>query len=126
MKKEIAAAALLITLITASLFNILYLDRFVGGLTDALELSRRSMEAGDFYDAEASLRAAIDTWMAADGYTHIFIRHSEINSTTDAFYETLGDVVSHDTESAEGSFGKLNAQLTSITGIEHLRFGSIF
>lgn len=126
MKKEIAAAALLIALIAASLFNIRYLDNFIGGLTGALELSRRSMEAGDFTDAETYLRGAIDEWMAADGYTHIFIRHSEINSTTDAFYEALSDVVSHDTESATGSYGKLTAQLTSITGIEHLRFGSIF
>jgi len=126
MKKEVAAAALLIALIAASLFNVGWLDRFVGGISDCLELSRECMEAGDFKEAENQLLLAIETWTGADGYTHIFIRHSEINSTTDAFFEALSDVVSEDGKSAVGSFGKLNAQLKSITGIEHPKLGSIF
>lgn len=126
MKKEFAAAALLLALIAAAIYNIHWLDGFIGGICGDLALSRTRMVAEDFAGAEDFLSDAIDKWMDAEDYTHIFIRHSEINSTTDAFYEALGDVVSHDAAAASGSFGKLSAQLESITGIEHIRFGSVF
>lgn len=126
MKKELIASALLLVLIAGALFNVYWLDRFVGGISDSLESSRECMEACDFERAKDHLLAAIDAWTGADSYTHIFIRHSEINSTTDAFYEALSDVVSEDVKSAEGSFGKLDAQLNSIVSIERPKMGSIF
>jgi len=126
MKKEIVAAALLLALIAGALYNVHWLDRFIGGILDSIDQSRECMETGDFKEAEDHMLLAIDTWTGADGYTHIFVRHSEINSTTDAFFEALSDVVSEDEKRAEGSFGKLDAQLLSIIGIERPKLGSIF
>ena len=126
MKKELIAGTLLILLLAASYYNVYWLDRFVGELEAEVILSRACMEAGQFTDAEASLRRAIDRWIAADGYTHIFIRHSEIDSATDAFYDLLSDVKARDTESAVGSTEKVMAHLQGLVGMERPTLGSIF
>ncbi|MEG1632945.1 MAG: DUF4363 family protein [Oscillospiraceae bacterium] len=126
MKKEIAAAGLLLLLIAGALVNIGYLRGFVGELGDNLALSRSAMENGDAENAELMLRSAIDEWLSADGYTHIFIRHSEIDLTTDAFYELLSDILAGDSQSAIGSFEKLEAHLASLVTMERVTLGSIF
>lgn len=43
------------------------------------------LKSGDSKSAAETLDKAIEHWLTLDGYTHIFIRHSEINSTTEAF-----------------------------------------
>lgn len=126
MKKEIVAAGLLLALLAAAMYNIHFLRGFIGSLTDTLYESRDLCEAGDFDGAEESLRAAIDTWNAKEGYTHIFIRHSEIDSTSDAFYELLSDISSKDASSAVGAYEKVLAHLTSIYTMEKITLGSIF
>lgn len=85
MKREIAAGLVLLLLAIGSWFNLNYLREFTGGLEEQLALSRAYCYAGRFDLAEEVLSKAADEWLGADSYTHIFIRHSEIDSTTDAF-----------------------------------------
>lgn len=125
MKKEWIAGALLAVLLGGAVYNIHYMDKLAQTLIGSVECSRAQMDTGDYAGAEASLRGAIDLWMGSDGYTHIFIRHPEIDSATDAFYELLSDVVSRDNDAAVGSFEKVEAHLTSIAGMEHITIGSI-
>ncbi len=126
MKKEIFAAGLLLALFAAALYNIHFLRGFIGDLSDTLYESRDLCEAGDFDGAEESLRAAIDTWNSKDGYTHVLIRHSEIDSTTDAFYELLSEISSKDASAAVGAYEKVLAHLVSIYTMEKITLGSIF
>lgn len=83
-------------------------------------------EAGQFELAEQELENAAQDWLGADGYTHIFIRHSEIDSTTDAFFELMSDVRSGDAQSASGAYEKLAAHLDSLYTMERVTLGSIF
>jgi hypothetical protein len=116
---------LLALLFGGALYNIHYMDRLALTLTDELEDARADVGAGDFVSAEKKVRSAIDLWMSSDGYTHIFIRHPEIDSATDAFYELLSDVASKDAPSSVGSFEKVEAHLQSIATMEHVTIGSI-
>lgn len=125
MKKEIIAILLLALLFGGALYNIYYMDSLAETLIVSVEDARKSADAGDFNAAETELRGAIDLWMGSDGYTHIFIRHPEIDSATDAFYELLSDVKSGDSKAAVGSFEKVEAHLKSIAGMEHITIGSI-
>ena len=118
MKREIAAGLVLLLLAIGSWFNLNYLREFTGGLEEQLALSRAYCYAGRFDLAEEVL--------SKDGYTHIFIRHSEIDSTTDAFFELMSDVRSGDAESAAGSYEKLLAHLSSLYTMERVTLGSIF
>lgn len=126
MKRELAAAAVLILLLAGSWWNLKYLRDFTGGLSETLDLSRAYCKAGQFELAEQELEKAAQDWLGADGYTHIFIRHSEIDSTTDAFFELMSDVRSGDAQSASGAYEKLAAHLDSLYTMERVTLGSIF
>lgn len=126
MKRELAAAAVLILLLAGSWWNLKYLRDFTGGFSETLDLSRAYCEAGQFELAEQELEKAAQDWLGADGYTHIFIRHSEIDSTTDAFFELMSDVRSGDAQSASGAYEKLAAHLDSLYTMERVTLGSIF
>jgi len=126
MRKMIFASVLLALIFAGALLNLRYLNHYIGELQGDIAESRKSAEAGDLSGAEEKLWEAIDRWKAAEGYTHIFIRHSELDSATDAFYELLRDLYARDVQSAMGSYEKVMAHLSSIDNIERVRLGSIF
>ena len=125
MKKEIFALSLLLLLFAASLFNIWYFDRLCLDIAGEVNASEEALEAGDTRAAEKHLENALHTWLDADSYTHIFIRHPEIDSTADAFYELRQELESENSERCRSAYDKLLYHLESIRTIEHLRFGSI-
>lgn len=126
MKKEIAAGIILALLFAGAIVNIHYVDKLSQGLIAQVEDARGMAGAGDYQAAQKVLAGAIYQWMDADSYTHIFIRHPEIDSTTDAFYELLDSVSAGDIKTAQGAFEKVEAHLASIAGMEHITIGSIF
>ncbi len=125
MKRELAAAVLLLALFIASLFNIRHLHGLTDGLCSLVEASQEACEAGSFEKAEVLLRSAMDDWKAAEGYTHVFIRHSEIDAATDAFCELLGDVRAGDGAAASGAYEKLISHLQSLYTMERVTPGSV-
>ena len=124
MKKEIIALLLLVLLFAASLFNIWYFDRLCLDIAGEVKASAVALERGEPEAAQEHLNIALHTWLDADSYTHIFIRHPEIDSTADAFYE-LGQALEENSESCRAAYDKLLYHLESIRTMEHLRFGSI-
>ena len=124
MKKEIIALSLLVLLFAASLFNIWYFDRLCLDIAGEVKASAVALERGEPEAAQEHLNIALHTWLDADSYTHIFIRHPEIDSTADAFYE-LGQALEENSESCRAAYDKLLYHLESIRTMEHLRFGSI-
>ena len=126
MKKEIAAALILVLLFIGTLINIQVVDRLTGDILSLLEQAEQAAQDQDMDAAIENAQAAADLWNGADAYTHVFIRHSEIDSTTDAFYELLIQLDSGEAGGAKGAFQLLRAHLTSISGMEQVSFGSIF
>ena len=86
MKKEAIAGAVLALLIALSAWNIYSIDALTDGIGDSLRMSQALADIGDFDSAKIELDKGLRLWLNADGYTHIFLRHPEIDSTTDAFY----------------------------------------
>ena len=126
MKKCIGAAVLLVLLLAGGLLNVRYLDGLTGELVSLADAAMALAEAGDFPAAAERAEAAAQRWAEADGYTHVFVRHTEIDSTTDAFCDLLGELYAEDAPAARGAHRKLREHLTSIAGMEHITFGSIF
>ena len=73
-----------------------------------------------------ALREAIERWYGAENYTHIMIRHAEVDSATDAFYAALEPILTHDADAAESAIECLKAHLQSIGSMEHVSFRSVF
>lgn len=126
MRKEIAAAVILMLMFAGVLINIRANEHILDGLMSEVGSAYKLAVEGDFPASEESMRTAIAHWQSYDSYTHIFIRHSEINSATEAFYNMLGDISSEDEKSLSGSYGLLSAQLKSMITMERISLGSIF
>lgn len=126
MKKEIIAGLLLVLLFAGVLVNIRVTERMVTCLTSEAERAYESAVSGDFESAKRQIDAAAEHWLSLDGYTHIFIRHSEINSTTEAFFQLRSDIYAEDAGSAVGSYGLLKETLSSLMTMEQISIGSIF
>ena len=94
-------------------------------MREALELARQAAEEGDASRALEELDPALERWLKADSYTHIFIRHSEIDSTADAFYELREVLLAEELEGCDAAYGKLRYHIISIQEMEHPRLGSI-
>ena len=124
MSRELAAGALLLLLIAGAWWNIHAVDRLTGELLAGLDASQAAEEQGRHSDAQAALDKALNRWLEADSYTHIFIRHAEIDSTADAFYELQSQLLSGEGDSS-AAFDKLLYHLDSIQRMEHPSLGSI-
>ena len=126
MRKMYVGIIVLVLLFAATLLNVRYLDSRLNSLLEYVNEAEALAEEKNFASAARTLQEAIDCWNGMDGYTHIFIRHSEIDSATDAFYEYLSDLCGGDGGNAAGSCQKLKAHITSIITMEHISLGSIF
>ena len=126
MKKEIISALLLLLIFSGVLVNIRINERIVSSLINEVDMSYENLKNGNEDKAMQQLDTAIEHWLNLDGYTHILIRHSEINSTTDAFYGFRSDVGSGDADAANGSYGLLKETLLSLMTMEQISLGSVF
>jgi hypothetical protein len=126
MKKEMIFGGILVCLFVLSLINIHMLDKMTGELTGLLDESLKSAESGDWESAVKKAEEAEALWNKADPYTHIVVRHSEIDTTTDAFYEVLKALYSKNLGMTKGSCKDLNSHISSIVSMEKVTFGSIF
>lgn len=126
MKKEIISALLLLLMFSGVLVNIRINERIVSSLINEVDMSYENLKNGNKDKAMQQLDTAIEHWLNLDGYTHIFIRHSEINSTTGAFYGFRSDVGSGDADAANGSYGLLKETLLSLMTMEQISVGSVF
>ena len=124
-KTAAAAAALMALMIGASVWNIRYIDSFTDSLIEQIELSRTMWISGKKEAARETLEQALDRWYGAETYTHVFIRHAEVNDVTDAFYDVFAAIRSGDT-AAGSQYDRLEAHLRSINDMEHVTIRSVF
>lgn len=125
MRREISASAILLLMLLFSLWNLRQIDTLTGEIEKLLHYSSAAAEQSDFTTAEDAALRALDIWLHADGYTHIFIRHPEIDSTSDAFYELLAAIGAHESDALGAAYGKLLYHLHSIDSMEHVSLGSL-
>ena len=126
MRREICAMLLLLALFGAAAFNIRAADRLTDEIETHLSLSEKALLAGDRAYAESELAAALRIWRAAEHYTHIFIRHGEIDSASDAFFQLRQGLLAGDGKELSAAYDLLRYHLESIDRMEHISLGSVF
>lgn len=125
MKKMYAGILILALLLCAAIYNVHYLDAKMEMLLQYVDTAEALAGHGESDSAAAILREAISYWDGMDSYTHVFIRHSEIDAAFDAFYDCLGCLQSGD-DGSSAALEKLRSHLLGIATMEHLGLGSIF
>ena len=123
MSREKMALLLLALLITVSAWNIGAANRLCTTIAAELE---RAEQADSLPEARTAMNKALEIWLSAEKYTHIFIRHPEIDSCSDTFYDAIDALVSGDEDSFDISLKKLRYHLESIAGMEYVSIGNVF
>ena len=126
MKREIAAALLLAAMFGVSLWSIRRTDRLTDEVEQHLALSEKALRADDRAKAETELEAALRVWRAAEGYTHVFLRHAEVDSVSDAFFALQQGLCAGDGLELGAAYDLLRYHLGCIDTMEHISPGSVF
>ena len=126
MKKEIGALLLLAALAAGSAWSIRKTDMLTADVKTHLELSEKALLSGDRDYAAEQLEAALRIWLSARGYTEVFLRHTELDSTSEVFYETMQDLRAGETRGLSAAYERLRDHLDCIAAMEHVSLGSLF
>ena len=125
MKRELAAGLLLLALIGGAIYNIFYVGKLARDISGDLYASQEALTAGNGERAEKYAERALQKWLGAEQYTHIFVRHSEIDATADAFYDLLQSLSGGEYDGIDKAYSKLLYHLSSIATMEQISLGSI-
>ncbi len=125
MRREYTAMIILAILMLGAWLNLRHMDSLTERIEAKLELSQKAAEQGSMDISEKALLDALDMWLGADGYTHIFIRHSEIDAISDSFYDLYDALLSGETDALTPAYEKLIYHLESVNDIEHLSLRSL-
>lgn len=126
MIKEILAGALLVALLVLSMINVGAVERLSDRMTNHINSALGYARLEQWDEAAKSAEAAAKLWREKDSYTHIFLRHSEIDSATDALYELLKAIYAQEYGTTKGAAYLARSHFESIKSMEQIRFGSIF
>jgi hypothetical protein len=124
--KEIFVGCFLILMLTAAVVNIRCLTRLTGRVTELIEEAERLASRENWSGAAEKAEEATRYWENSDTYTHLVLRHSELESATDAIYDFLEQVYAREKGGAKGAAEAAKARLKSICSIEKIRLGSVF
>lgn len=126
MKKEIFAAAILVLLAAISAWNLNYAQKLTTELSQAVDASIEMAKSGQWQKAASIAESASEKWNSADSYTQIFMGHTELELTTDAFGDYLGELYRCDLGGARGAHQKLIEHIKTIYEMERITLKSVF
>ena len=126
MKKELFAAALLLLILGLSLLNTGVIGGLCDEITALVEDSASAANGGDWEGSQALLEEAMALWKAREGYTGIVLRHTDIETLTDDFYELTEHIYTRDGPAATAAAALVREHLNSIKRMESLNFSSVF
>ena len=72
------------------------------------------------------LEAALRVWRAGEGYSHVFLRHAEIDAVSDAFFALRQGLRAGDGIELGAAYDQLRYHLDCIASMEHVSPGSVF
>ena len=125
MKKEGFALLLLFVIVSGSVMNLHYLRSLSGELTQCVAFVSAEAARGNWEEAETQASAALEHWSGSDKYTHIFIRHREIDAITEDFCGLLGAIRSRDPGELYAARLSLMLRLENLYEMERFKTGSI-
>lgn len=125
MKKEGLAITIILFVILGSVLNLRYLTSLIHELDAQTNKAVSEAEAENWTTSEALASDVMMQWMKMDKYTHVFIRHGEIDAVTDAFCSLLGAIKSRETSDIFMAQLTLHSRLNELVEMERVTPGSI-
>ncbi len=126
MKKEIVALALLLLIVAGNIWNQHRLSDLITTLSALTEEAYYASREQNWPRAEKAAQQAEARWSAENGYTHIFIRHTDIDALAAAFCDYRGALAGHEEGDIFAAYLRLTGGLRSLLDMETLSAGSVF
>lgn len=124
--RELLALLLIILLVAISALNVLAADKLCSNIEAQLLQAEANALKSRWPEAEAAFTLALETWLNAESYSHVFIRHPEIDSCTELFYDLHEAILSQSGPEIKALFEKLLYRIGGIAQMEKLRLGNVF
>ncbi len=124
MIREIIAFSLLVALLALSLVNVTYIENKTELLAGEINEAHELYQKGDNEEAAARVEKSLNDWLSWESYSHIMLRHSEIDVITGAYYELLEQLEGEE-KVTDASFDALIETLNDIVKKERVTFGSL-
>jgi len=123
--REILAQLLIILLVAGAFWNVHTIEDLSNNIQNSLHEAEKHLLSGNREAARQAVDFALKTWQRAENYTHIFIRHPEIDSCTDIFYDLKEALSSAEIAEIQAISEKLCSHLQSIADMEKPKIGNI-
>ncbi len=124
MIREIIAVSLLIALLVLSIVNVNYIENKTDFLASEIEQAYELYQDGNNEGAASLVEESLNNWLGWKAYSHIMLRHSEIDVITGSYYELLEELES-DEKVTDASFDALIETLNDIVNKERFTLGSL-
>lgn len=126
MKKELFAVALLLTILGLSLWNTYEIRKLCGQLETCVTQAGGAAQSGDWQTSEDRMARALDLWLSRETYAQTVLRHTDIETLTDDFYELLEHIYTQDPGAVKSAVSLVTEHLQGIAKMESIQLGSIF
>ena len=81
---------------------------------------------GDWAASLQRVEEALSLWRSREGYTHAVLRHADIETLSDDFYELMEHIGTHDPGAVQSAVRLVTEHLREIVEMESIKLGSIF
>ena len=125
MKRELAAAALLLLLILGAAWNLRSADTLTRQVANSLDRAEQAARQGEYDKALLLLKEWQDVWNAQNIYTQVFFRHPDLDALQDAFAQAE-QLLRQKDPSWPAMFMLLRYHLKMVNQMEHLSWGTVF
>ena len=125
MKRELAAAALLLLLILGAAWNLRSADTLTRQVANSLDRAEQAARQGEYDKALLHLKEGQDVWNAQNIYTQVFFRHPDLDALQDAFAQAE-QLLRQKDPSWPAMFMLLRYHLKMVNQMEHLSWGTVF
>ncbi len=126
MKKELFAGALLALILALSMMNTWLIGSMCGEISDAVAAAGSRAEQGDWEGSSRALNDAMRIWSEREPYAKIVLRHTDIETLTDDFYELTEHIYTREQGAVKSAVELVTEHLRGIAEMESINFGSIF
>lgn len=126
MKKELCAFLAIISLIAISIGGYTHLSHMTDKLSEHMDIALLAIKSESYDKAQYELEEALKIWNSEEQYTHTFIRHSEVDSVSDAFYDAITEATAENKAEAQVCIRKLLYHINSIQSMERITLRSVF
>lgn len=120
MKRLWICAGILLFLLLATIANTMAIGHITRELSGTLIQAEALAETGDWKQAEALTRQALDQWEASSSYLYVVLRHSDTDQVNTGFREVLEFIYCQEGGEYSAANAELIARIDLLADMERL------